>query len=73
MRYSFRRTAKPFESVYDGLASGKANNEYETTELGGVTARYVKILCKGNIAGETEGTWNAIKEIKFFGASVEGE
>lgn len=62
-----------FESIYDGLASGTAVNEYETTKLGGAEARYVKVLCKGNIAGETEGTWNAIKEIKFFGAPVEGK
>lgn len=55
-----------FTSVFDGLASGKAVNEFEITPVG-KAARYVKVLCKGNVAGEVQGTWNAIKEIKFFG------
>lgn len=65
-----------FTSVFDGLSSGKAANEFETTKMPaetGTSARYVKILCKGNIAGETEGSWNAIKEIKFFGKEISTE
>lgn len=59
-----------FVSVFDGLASGQSN-DYETTQITyDKPVRFVKILCKGNIAGEVEGTWNAVKEIKFFGAAM---
>lgn len=50
-----------YKELFAGLSGGKTS-DYELFDLGGLSARYVKIECNGNTE-QASGGWNSLSEI----------